>query len=150
MTDAFIRFDDNWQETFHTDENGEFEMEVPSGAKEIVIRHFMLPSVHISVDRQEMENEIFVSNLEKTLKIYPNPTIDHFIRIDLENEKKQWVVLKVFSVAEKRMVRTINRKTLKPGSHEFSLDSRKLDPGTYVLVVLKGTDKIERNFVVSR
>ncbi|MFT7037127.1 MAG: TonB-dependent SusC/RagA subfamily outer membrane receptor [Cyclobacteriaceae bacterium] len=149
VTDAFIRFDDNWQETFHTDENGEFEMEVPSGAKEIVIRHFMLPSVHISVDRQEMENEIFVSNLEKTLKIYPNPTIDHFIRIDLENEKKQWVVLKVFSVAEKRMVRTINRKTLKPGSYEFSLDSRKLDPGTYVLVVLKGTDKIERNFVVS-
>ncbi|MFT7157777.1 MAG: TonB-dependent SusC/RagA subfamily outer membrane receptor [Parvicella sp.] len=149
VTDAFIRFDDNWQETFHTDENGEFEMEVPSGAKEIVIRHFMLPSVYIPVDRQKMGKEIFVSDLKKTLKVYPNPTIDHFIRIELENEKKQWVVLKVFSVADKKMVRTITRKTLKPGSYEFSLDSRKLDPGTYVLVVLKGTDKIERNFVVS-
>lgn len=150
VTDAFIRFDDNWQESFHTDENGEFEMEVPSEAKEIVIRHFMLPSAYISVDRQEMENEIFVSNLEKALKVYPNPTIDNFIRIELENEVKQWVVLKVFSVADKKMVRTINRKTLKPGAYEFSLDTRKLDSGAYVLVVTKGTDLIEREFVVTR
>jgi TonB-dependent SusC/RagA subfamily outer membrane receptor len=149
VTDAFIRFDDNWEETFHTDENGEFEVAIPSGANKAVVRHFMLPSVYISVDRQKIENEIFVSNLEKSLKVNPNPA-SGIVKIHIENNEDQWVFINIMSVDMKKTIKNIQRKRLKSGVHEFQWNSKKVSPGMYLVWVQTKKETFSKKLLIER
>lgn len=149
VTDAFIRFDDNWQETFHTDKNGEFEMEIPSEAKEIVIRHFMLPSMHIPVDRNSIEEDQSKSGMERSLKVYPNPAAD-IVKIELENYEDQWVFVNIMSVDMKNTIKNLQRKRLKKGMHEFQWNSKKAVPGIYLVWVQTEKETFSKKLLIER
>ncbi|MEQ9287503.1 MAG: M56 family metallopeptidase [Cyclobacteriaceae bacterium] len=151
VTDAFIRFDDNWQDTFHTDKNGEFEILIPSGAREAVIRHFMLPSEYVSVDVKKNESNLSRLRLEKTLKVHPNPTSDIVkIQLSLDEDSESRVMIDIIKLDSKNTVKNLSRKKLKKGVYEFEWDSSKEIAGVYLVVVQNGNERISKKVVVAR
>jgi hypothetical protein len=147
VTDAFIRFDDNWKDTFHTDKNGEFEIVIPSGAKEAVIRHFMLPSAYVSVDVQKIESKVLKSRLENSLKVSSNPATD-IVTIQLDNNEDQMVGIYIMIPDTKEVIKKLHKTGLKNGAHEFLWNSKKAMPGMYLVWVQTPVERFNKNLLI--
>lgn len=93
-------------------------------------------------------NEKHITTLEKSLKVLSSVSSD-VIKIELENEREEWVFVNVVSVYERKVIKSLQRKKLKKGRYEFEWDSSKERPGIYMVFVQNKKEWIHRKFIVS-
>ena len=133
-----------------TGSNGVFEILIPVGGLVATISH-RLGNEYISIDKKIINEGQFQSDLQKSLKVYPNPASELVnIQLTIKEDSEERVMVDIINLDGKTVLKNLSRKKLKKGMHEFQWDSSKEKAGVYLVTVQNGSERINKKVVVAR
>ncbi len=133
-----------------TGSNGEFEILIPVGGLVATISH-RLGNEYIPIDRKKIKEGQFQSDLQKSLKVYPNPASELVnIQLTIEEDSEEKVMVDIINLDGKTVLKNLSRKKLKKGMYEFHWDSSKEKAGVYLVTVQNGNKRISKKVVIAR